>query len=544
MRGAAPPELRAGAAAELARQGGLQIAVLRHRTTRATADDLLSAYRRGGAQAVHERGDDCTVVVSDEAAGRLVLARDFVGATPLYWAARSDAFAFGTRSCDVVDALALDRHPERAALAALLVDHAGAVLDRTYFQGVRAVPPGCTLVLSPAGTQLLAASQTHNSPTIDSYADAVERFRTLLREAVINRLDSQPPTAVLVSGGLDSAALLCLAAQHGEVLGITYGPEDDRAADESRYIDVLRATGIPIERTPFHPTIDAAALEQSIRQSEMPVGDIVPLTMQRAKAAAHMRGARTLLIGTWGDQVLAPFPPPHLATLPPWRAAALAARYHRYLADVPLSDVRRVLVRQSLRRRAPGWLLRARRTRQRRASMFDVLAHEFAAVTATVPNSYAAAVRANTSDAPQVHAIEGTTRWGWPEQLDARLPFLDRELLQFLMTLPDDVAYHQHRLKPLLRDALRGVVPDAILERRDKGDYTSAIRRGQLPLATTLELLEGLRRPVEFGLMSRRSAAKTLARLRSGDDIALHEDDAMMLLSLDIWLRICFRKTP
>ena len=544
MRGAAPPELRAGAAAELARHGGLQVAVLGHRKTTKTAEHLLRAYRRGGAQAVHERGDDCTVVVSDEDTGRLILARDFVGATPLYWGERSGAFAFGTRNCDVLDALALDRRPERAALAALLVDHAGAALDRTYFQGVRAVPPGCTLVLSQAGTQLLAASQTQVSPTIDSYADAVERFRTLLCEAVINRLDSRPPTAVLVSGGLDSAALLCLAAQHGEVLGITYGPQDDRSADESRYIDVLRATGIPIERTAFHPTIDAVALEQSIRQAEMPVGDIVPLTMQRAKTAAQMRGARTLLIGTWGDQVLAPFPPPHLAGLPPWRAAALAARYQRYLADVPVSDVRRALVRQSLRRRAPGWLLQARRTRQRRASMFDVPAHEFDAVTARVPDSYAAAVRAHTSDAAQVHAIAGTTKWGWPAQLDARLPFLDRELLQFLMSLPDDVAYHQHRLKPLLRDALRGVVPDAILERRDKGDYTSAIRRGQLPLTVTLELLEGLRRPVEFGLMSRRSAAKTLARLRNGDDIAHHEDDAMMLLSLDIWLRICFRKTP
>jgi asparagine synthase (glutamine-hydrolysing) len=544
MSGAAAPESRAGAAAELARHGALQVAVLRHRKTAETAEDLLRAYRRGGAQAVHERCADCTVVVSDEATGRLVLARDFVGATPLYWAERSGAFAFGTRISDVLDALALEPRPDRAALAALLLDHAGAPLDRTYFQGVRAVPPACTLVLSQAGTQLLAAAQTHVSRTVDSYADAVERFRTHLREAVINRLDSRPPTAVLVSGGLDSAALLCLAAQHGEVLGITYGPQDDPASDESRYIDVLRAAGIPIERTAFHPTIDAAALEQSIRQTEMPVGDIVPLTAQRAKAAAHMRGARTLLIGTWGDQVLAPFPPPQLATLSAWRAAALAARYQSYLADVPVADVRRALVRQSLRRRAPAWLLRARRTRQRRATMFDVLAHEFAAGPVMVPASYAAAVRANTSDAGQVHAIEGTTKWAWPEQLDARLPFLDRELLQFLMSLPDDVAYHQHRLKPLLRDALRGVVPDAILERRDKGDYTSAIRRGQLPLAVTLELLDGLRRPLEFGLMSRRSAAKTLARLRTGYNIAQHEDDAMMLLSLDIWLRICFQSTP
>jgi hypothetical protein len=248
-----------------------------------------------------------------------------------------------------------------------------------------------------------------------------------------------------------------------------------------------------------------------------------------------------LLLGTWGDQVLAPFPPPQLAQLSPWRAAALAARYREYMTDVPLREIQMALVRQSLRARAPAWLLRARRSRRRRANLFDLLAHDFADAAAPMPTSFGAAVDFNVRAPAQVQAVEATTKWGLSDQLDTRLPFLDRDLVLFLNSLPDDFAYHDHRLKPLLRDALKGVLPEAIRERRDKGDYTAVIQRHQLPMHTVLDLLEELRRPVAYGLMTPRSAAKTLAQLRRDANIAGSQGDVMVLLSVDTWLRLFFQ---
>jgi asparagine synthase (glutamine-hydrolysing) len=174
--------------------------------------------------------------------------------------------------------------------------------------------------------------------------------------------------------------------------------------------------------------------------------------------------------------------------------------------------------------------------------MFDVLSYEFAPPPLPdTPTGYGGAVSANVHAPAQLQAIEVAFKWGASAGLDVRLPFLDYQLVRFLMSLPDDVAYHEHRLKPLLRDALGGIVPQAVIERRDKGDYTTAIQRAQLPRQPVLDLLEELQRPVEFGLMSARSAVETLARLRRATNIADTHDELMVLLSVDTWLRLFFQ---
>ena len=543
--GDAPPRLNADPCIELAQADGVRVAVLAHTRARHSARALLHAYQQHGPDAVQKLAGDNAVIVLDEPTCTVVLTRDVLGVTPLYYGTAGSVFAFATRIADVLAAPGLERQPDRAALAGLLIDHHGAPDGRTYFQDVYAVPPRGTLVWRAHRLELLTPFQGNVVEIRPiSYQHAVEQFREHLQRAVVNRLDVQRPTAVLVSGGLDSAALISIAARHGAVFGITYGPQDDPAADESRYVDGLRAQGLSIERVPFYPTMDVASFEQSILATEAPAGDVVALTLQRAKHAARARGARVLLLGTWGDQVLAPFPPPHLAALPPWRVTAAAAPYQRYLADVSRSDIRSALIRQSLRSRAPAWLLRAQRKRRRHASMFDVLAAEFApAAVRAVPARYGEAVALNVSATAQVEAMASSFKWAQYDGLDARLPFLDAELVQFLTAVPDDVAYHQHRLKPLLRDAMKGMVPDMVLERRDKGDYTAVMQRDLLPVPLVLELLDELRRPIEFGLMSRRSAAKTLAQLGRAANIADRQDEIMQLLSVDTWLRLYFQNT-
>ena len=536
-------ELNAAAGVDLYATPGFTIAVLRHMAGTETARALLDDYRRAGLRAIENRRDDSAVVLFDETSHTLVLARDFVGMTPLYYGSNSSDIAFGTRMTDVITGLGLQAKADRGALANLLVFHDGPLPGTTYFEDVCAVPPGHILVKRGARIAVSGSAPVPATPGNWSFEEASTEFRRLLHQAVARRMSNTAKTSVFVSGGLDSAALVCLAATCGDVIGINYGIGDDDAADETRYVDALRRSGIPIERVPFYPTIDVASAEQWVQDTEIPVVEMVPLTHGRAAARAVSAAAPTTLAGTWGDQVLAPFPPPRSRALTPWRVNEQAAAYHKYMTDVAVKDIVRALRRQAIRNRAPDWVLEWRRERRHRRTIFDDLATGTALFgPVSRIRSYRDAVRANVSGASAQQGVETTTKWGVANGVDALLPFLDRDLLQFILTIPDNIAYHEHALKPLLRESMKGIVPDAVLGRRDKGDYTAAMRRHSLPPATVIDMLDGLRRPIAHGFISPANARKTLARIERCSDIWNGSDGIAAVFGLDVWLRLFIEK--
>lgn len=527
----------------IAEAPGLRVVVLHHMTPTQSADALLERYRFGGVPAVTRRADDSTVMLFDETARVLVLARDFAGITPLYYAANGADFAFGTRIADVVHALPLDVAPNLTSLASLLVYHHGPAAGQTFFEGVCAVPPGHTLVKRGDEITLLPPEIRGTTPQPWTFVDAADEFRRLLTRAVMRRTQATSRTAVFVSGGLDSSALICLAASAGDVVGIHYGVQRDAAADEYRYIEALRAHGLTIEEVPFLPMIDVATAQRSVLEGEAPVLDLVPATLARAAARSVAADAGTVLVGTWGDQVLSPFPPAHHRAWTPWTVHRLARAYQRYMTDVPLRDIARALRRHAMRMHAPEFVLQRRRERMRRACVFDVLATRIAEFgPAERIGTYEQAVARNVFSAQALTGIETTAKWATANGIDARLPFLDADLLSFLRCIPDEIAYHEHALKPLLREAMKGTVPEVIRQRRDKGDYTAIMQGESLPRSAVLDLLDGLRRPVQHDLMSPAAARKTLARIERETNIWDGSGVTAMVLGLDVWLRLFFEK--
>lgn len=523
---------------------GITLIRLHHKRLESSADRLLAAYRTRGVAAIHERGDDCAVVLFDEPNRRLIVSRDRVGIHPVQYMSAGGTFCFGTLIADILRTGSVTARPNRGALAGLLVHGSAAGVNQTYFENVHALPPAATLIRDERGIQIQTGDVTSATPRVPtSFADAAEQFRVLFRDSVIAR-SSQSQTSVLVSGGLDSAAIISCAPS---AFGITYGPGDESEGDESRYIAVLRAAGHVIHDVAFDPVVTFTALEQNIRDGEAPYADDVPATLARAAACAREKGATALLIGTWGDQVLSPFPPPHLQNVGPWRVWQLARAsraFGKSMTDVQHHTILRALLRQSTRSRLPRAALRMiRRTRPKRQSVFDLLLNDFPEHHyAEPPRNYGEAVRHSYSSPEQVEAIAGTMKWGLGQDLEVALPFLDYHLLQLLTALPDAVAYHNNELKPILRAAMRGVVPEPIRERRDKGDYTRAIRARMLDTRKVVESLDRLERVVEFGLMSPSAARATLAKLSPAGNIAEQQADlASILLGLDTWLRIFFK---
>lgn len=511
------------------------------------AAGVLDAYLddgNGGLQAV---AGDYALAVFDPRRHTLLLMRDAVGTQPLYYYADAERFVFGSQIKAVLAGSRVAPRPNRAALAQLLIGGEGLPPGSTCFENVSALPPGQALFVT--ADTLSGASHVELRPIVPTPLHTFEQctaaFRRALLTSVERRVARAGNTAVLVSGGVDSAALVCAAAHttpRERLLAISYGLRDGSAADERTHVNAVlqsssvRGVYLDLEPLGFPDQVDA-----DVWAGETPVIDEVPGTLRRAAAAARAHGAHHLLTGTWADQVLFPFPPPYLVEL--LRAGKvreflrLERALPQWMSDVEPARIRRAIIGRTLRGVLPGGLLnRIRPVRHEAAEWFDTLA-PMVIPARQPPLTHVAGLRREITGGASVDAMEGTTKWGWSHGLETQLPYLDADLVQLLLALPAHHTLHNGTPKALLREAMAGMVPDSVRWRRDKGDYTAPIETTfQGTRQESIDRLENGRRLVSHGFMSQAAADRNLARLRQAGDI----DRGMLasLVGLDAWLRV------
>jgi asparagine synthase (glutamine-hydrolysing) len=513
------------------------------------AESVLDAYRDDGSGGLQNLSGDYGVAVYDPRHPTLILMRDAVGTQPLYYYASETVFAFGSQIKAVIAAAGIRAQPNHAAIASLLVSGEGLPRGETCFAGVHSVPPGFALFV----TQDNISSTTHSDlrpivPTpLRTFDQSAAAFKRALTDSVKRRMDPNGNTAILVSGGLDSAALLCAAAANSDadrILAISYGRSDGSGADERNHVNaVVSKAGVRSVFFDLEPIGFPDQVESDVLAGESPLIDDVPGTLRRAAAAARAHGAHNLLIGTWGDQVLFPFPPPYLLDLlrrgDVRSYRKLVRAMSGWMADVPRSQINRTLFGQAVRGFVPpGVLDRVRPLRRNTTGMFDLLPQQ-TTPRRHAPATHAAAVRREVTGAASVDAMEGTTKWGWAHGIEAQLPFLDADLIQLLFAIPAEHALHEGVPKALLRSAMTGIVPDSVLARRDKGDYTDAISACFKDVqAECVDRLENGMRLVKHGMMTRDAASRALARVIGRGEI----DTSLLstLVGLDAWLKVYF----
>lgn len=508
--------------------------------------DILDEYRDSSGGLENLSGD-YALAVFDAARATLILMRDPVGTQPLYYSLAADCVAFGSQITAVLAGAELPARPNHSSIARLLLSDSGMARGQTCFLDVHTVAPGYALVVDRETVSNVPFGELRPIvPTpLRTFDESAAAFRRAFRTAVERRVSRDRNTAVLVSGGVDSAAILCTAAAAGQrekILAISYGTCDGTLADERAHVEAVVATSrVRSVRLSLAPIGFTEYVDANVRASEVPICDDVPGTLHRAAAEAREDGADHLMIGTWGDQVMFPFPPPHMLHLLRHGHLQQYVRYAStiadWLADVPRHETRRALMKQAVRGLVPPRLLGRLRRREREiAAVLDRL-HAPMAMRRHEPTSYSAALRRELSSGASVDAMEGTTKWGWAHGLEAQLPFLDADMLQLLLAIPSEHTIHEGVPKALLRKAMAGMVPERVLQRRDKGDYTQAIENGfAADEGGCLSRLEGGRRLVKHGFMSQASADRTLAPARARGEIGM----GMLptLVGLDAWLRI------
>lgn len=517
------------------------------------AELILRAYERWGDACPSKLLGDFAFVVWDARARRLFCARDQLGVRPLYYVhQRGTAF----RCASEMHALFADgdvpRRPHRASVV-LFLSHQYLERDETLWEGIRVLPPGHSLVITTQTTRQHAYWEPRPSREIARASDSVhaEHFRHVFREAVRCRLRCRGSVAAEVSGGLDSSSVACQAQAlrlEGQLTGVPLtlmrlafpGLACDERAYSQAVADHLK---LPLET--FMPMDDPDLCRPDMTHPDVYFHPMIrafePL-LKRARAS----GIRTVLTGLGGDQLMQRTGY-EVASLLRQGNLRIAVRDAGALARPVSSSGWRRLLSGFLRAFAPVPALaeidRLRRKLRPRwpwltpSAARDALEHwQMGVRRAGASHSdpeLAALCHGLTHGPDTVLVLALCDRFSAQFGMELRHPFFDVRLIELLLALPSEQRLSNGVAKPVLRRAMKGVLPAVIRDRTLPTTFDSYLRRGFLERqGTRLRRLFAQGQLVENGFIDASWLGREIDRGFAGNELIVID-----LAAMEVWLR-------
>lgn len=532
-------------------------------TTQCDAEVALHLYEERGEACVEALEGMFALAVWDRQERVLFMARDRTGKKPLYWACMADCFIFASELKALTQEPAFARRLDRRALIEFLtLQYIPA--PRTIFEGAQKLEPASHVRVAFGRGEGAPEIQCekywtlHYQPKSDAdVTQAAEQVREHLDRAVARRLESEVPLGVLLSGGIDSSAIVAMARRHvpGDLRTFSIGFEDESHNELPYAREVAQRYETLHEEFIVRP--DALeVLPRVVWHADEPFGDssAIPTYYLSEMTRRHVTVA---LGGDGGDESFAGYERytssgviPAYARIPvalrrgPLRTAIAAVRRRAvdstFLAKLAyLND----LTLQPAERRYAAWLtifgpvfldmIWNGRMEDRSPDPGERLAdalRDSDAVEA-VDRKMACDI-ATYLPGDLLLKIDRTSM---AHGLEVRCPFLDRELMEFAARLPGDLKFPGGRLKGLLREAMRPLLPGQLIDRPKKGFSVPLAKwfRGELRGLPEAVLLGEPAR--SRGLFRQEGVRKLIEQHRTGTFNHAHR--LWTLIAFELWAR-------
>jgi asparagine synthase (glutamine-hydrolysing) len=490
---------------------------------------VLAAIDRAGEACIPRILGDFAFVMWDAHAHKLLAVRDAIGVRPLFHTDAADLVLFSS------DIGPLQReHAIDAEFAAGFLNGAGGAAERTVWSGIGSVTPGA--IVRQRGTvrslcRYWCADDFTPSQDADVPADGT-RFRALLEEAVRTRVQGADPVWAQLSGGLDSSAVVAIAATTAaDRLGGTitlvdslgdgderaysgavvdrYGLRNEQVRDYWAWQDDGEPPPLTHQPTPLYPFF----------ARERKVGDVV-----------RSHGARVMLTGVGADHYLA-------GTLDYITDMASAGRVGAALTELTTWSV---ATRQSFWRLGRRYLVEPFLPRLLQSPpeppplwIGPSLAHSRAR-PATPPRAGSRFARSISAGIAALPAWLHDAAFG--ADIELRHPFLHRPLVEWSMRLPPQQRVRPHARKWVLREALRDLLPENVRTRTTKGGIDGRILWSLQHERQRIDAL--LRDPIlaQLGWIDASRLRHAVEQARCG--IPVHNVQLFSALSLETWLAV------
>lgn len=453
-------------------------------TTQSDMEVLAQVLAQKGGEALARCEGMWAIAWFDTASETLLLSRDRFGEKPLYLHRDGDAVYFGSE-VKFLFALMGRRLPANADhLKRYLVNGYKALYKtrETFFAGVEEVRPGGVTEFDARGRRDDFPFWQPQFPPADaemSYDEAVAGARERLIRSVELRLRADVPIAFCLSGGVDSNALIAIAKRElgHDVHGFTIMNTDSRY-EERDMVEIavrelgLRHTPIPVETADFLPN-----LRTLVRQHDAPVHTITYYAQWRLMAAVKAGGYKVSVSGTAADELFSGYfdhhnayladvageGPRHAEALAEWRATVAPIVRNPFLRD-PDYLVKRQAARDHIYLDAEKFAAMLKRP----------WAEPFAEAFYTAPllRNRMANELFHESVPVILHEDDLNAMYF---SIENRSPYLDTALFDWCQRIPTRHLVRNGRAKAILRDAVRGLAPDAILDNPRKVGFNAPL---------------------------------------------------------------------
>jgi asparagine synthase (glutamine-hydrolysing) len=481
-------------------------------------NDLPGAFARAlselGEQACELLCGRFVVVTLNRERGRCMVTRDQLGAQPLVYARVGDGVMFAEHERDLLELLPRTPGPDRLPLLQW-IENGVIPQGRTLYEHIQSLPAGHRLVLEGGRVRIERWWSLRYQGTVQlGETELSEYLRTAAFAAVGRAATGSRRLAVKLSGGLDSA---CVAAglqangfTDGRGLALGGAFADHPEADES---DLIEATAkqahLPLELVAFEPesSILAPALAHIARWRLPPTTQNLFL-WQPVTARAREFGVDLMLDGEGGDELfgLVPYLISDMIQRGRLRTAWSLTGEIPGLGRDPERRIRmRVLRRYGVAPLVPGLIQRRRQERARFSSPDSMTPHaarrelaELAAVSVgdrrDGPRWWRQLLESLIDTRDLLGLGAHFRREAADEGIERRHPFLyDLSLTEAALRLPPQTRFDPVCDRPLLRDALTGLIPEEVRARSTKSHFTELMHAGIR--ADESGLIEPLRLP-------------------------------------------------
>ena len=463
---------------------------------RTTSDSevLIAAFAEWGPGALSRFVGMFAFALLDRQKRELFLARDPFGIKPLFWAIGSDCVALASEIPPLLEVPGVGRGADLDRAALFLAVGQTDAGQGTMFSAVRSLPAGtfATIRLDrPAAPAPTAYWQPRIAPAAHPQPAAAGELRELFLDSIRLHLRSDVPLGIALSGGVDSSSILAgMRAVGGKDLAIrTFSfVADGSDVDETPFIDVAaaaaRAQPASVRIKPDEIVADIDTLVVS--QAE-PFGSLSIYAQHRVMRLAGESGIKVMLDGQGADELFAGYRP-YLAR----RLSELVARFQwgaalrlaRAMCALPV--VTAGLLAQAVEPAVPARLRAFARALIGRPQLPPWIDGKWFAERGLAPTGAAPhwsrdflheALAQSLTETVLPALLRYEDRNSMAFSIESRVPFLTPRLAEFAYAQPSaSLVDTRATSKAVLRQAMRGLVPDAILDRRDKIGFATPDR--------------------------------------------------------------------
>ncbi len=523
--------------------------------TKSDTEIIAHGYEEWGDSVFEKLNGMFAIAIWDVKRSRLVVARDRLGKKPLYWTLKNGTLWFASELKALLESGAVTKELDLISMGAYFRSDA-VPTPRTIFQNVQKLEPASAMSWENGVSKTWSFWKPEVIAVPTEPAEIVAGLRERLDLAVKERLVSDVPLGIFLSGGIDSSVIAESAARQSssKLKAFTIGFDDASHDERPAAREVAKALNIELHEETLTPGAAFGMLEEAVALLDEPLAD--PAILPQLLLARFTRKQVTVaLTGDGGDELLLGYQhiPAHM-----WmnRLPRLPGFVASLLEMIPSGTgyfsfgFKAQRLARGLREANPWSRDLAWRGSWMRSDLSSLLLPK---IREQVQVKFADKQFAERAD--EVGDVSFWKKWSWGYlrtylmddvlvkvdratmwfSLEARSPLLDPRVVSYLWSVPDQFKTGAWKKKRLLKELVRGRIPDEILDRPKHGFAVPIAEWLRGPLATKLAEVADSAYLSKQGLFEPSFIQKVIEEHRSGRKDRRKELWAFLMFQL--WYR-------